>query len=175
MLKLLEFSARGPVLGLSFLLTAILVGAVFPAIPVAGTTLLDLLTEYDRALIQNRILEYGDEWRVMQIWSSLTVDAVFPIIYGLFFIGIAYRLRLGEWGKWLTLPAFLLVGVDYAENLQIATMLLSWPEVSDTRIAIASTTTGMKNVLTQANLLIVLILIVIHTGRWSARQWQRTR
>lgn len=175
MLKLLEFSARGPVLGLSFLLTALLVGAIFPNIPVAGTTLLDLLSSYDRALIQNRILEYGDEWRVMQIWSSLTVDAIFPIIYGLFFVGVAYRLRLGTWGKWLVLPAFLLVGVDYAENIQIATMLLSWPEVSDTRIAIASGTTGVKNALTQVSLLISLGLIVIHTGLWSVRSWQRTR
>ncbi|MGB0920369.1 MAG: hypothetical protein ACPG06_05640 [Alphaproteobacteria bacterium] len=174
MLKLLEFSARGPVMGLSFLLTALLVGAIFPNIPVAGQTLLDLLPAYDRALIQNRILEYGDEWRVMQIWSSLSVDAVFPLIYGLFFIGIAYRLRIGEWGKWLTLPAFLLVGVDYAENIQIATLLLNWPDISDSRIAIASATTGIKNALTQINLLISLILIVKEAGIWSVRSWRRT-
>lgn len=172
-MSILRYAARNEVLAVTFLLNAVLIGLVFPNIPTAGGVLLDLLPSYDRALIDSRIAEYGDQWRVMHIWGSLTVDAIFPIVYGLFFIGLIWRFRIGDWGRWLTLPVFLLIWVDYAENLQIAVMLMNWPNVTDAGIARASLTTGIKGWLVYITLITALVLVVRQTGLSSYRAFRK--
>lgn len=48
-------------------------------------------------------------------WMTLSLDYFYPLAYGGFFAGIAFR-YFGSYGTWLALPALICVPADVAEN-----------------------------------------------------------
>lgn len=58
----------------------------------------------------------SDSQRTVHTWVTGTLDVLYPLVYGAFFIGTAYRF-IPKIGTWLAAPIFILVPVDLAEGM----------------------------------------------------------
>jgi hypothetical protein len=79
----------------------------------AGGILLDTVVSPDEA--RALIAGMSAEQREVHFWVTVLLDAAYPLAYGSFMAGLALRF-FGGWGKWLSVPAFLTMAVDFAEN-----------------------------------------------------------
>ena len=161
MRRYLIFSAKTPVLLLSFIVTALLLLVVFPALPL-GAPLLDTLPGYSPVEARELLARYGPEGRRLYAIASPTLDTLLPLCYVTFFAGAVHRCGLPERRWWLALLP-LLVGVwDLAENLQITLLLLSYPDIADGQIQWASFFTWCKGTVLIPALLLLLVLALIY-------------
>ena len=111
-----------------------------------GGPMLDELQGYDREALTDHLLLYGAAGRSLHQIFTLTLDMVFPLVYGAFFgglLGLAARpfASVARLAPAAVLPVML---VDWTENLQLAALLGGFPDLSDAQIAAASFTTQVK-------------------------------
>ena len=106
-----------------FVLTA-LIGAIFPLL--ANHWQLSLLdTISDPSKVREIIATMSEQQRLAHSWITATLDVVYPIVYGSFFIGCAYAF-CGRFGRALALPFFVLVAVDLVEGMIQILALNGW-------------------------------------------------
>ena len=156
----LEFAARTPVLAGTGAIGLALVAVVFPSLPVGGE-LLDARFGYTFEEAVASMAGYGDDGRRVYAWASLTLDTLLPLSYVGFLGGLCYRLRPND-GLWIL--AFLPVAagaLDLGENVQIAALLVHYPNVSVAQVAFASLTTQLKACAVLTSLGVVAVLAVL--------------
>ena len=110
-----------------------------------GAPMLDMMGPYQRDELVERMLLYGESGRVLHARFTLFLDMLFPLVYGGFFAGLislaSRHIRYGAGGVFAVIAVML---VDWAENLQLLTLLWGFPDLSDAQIAAASATTQAK-------------------------------
>lgn len=110
----LDNIAKTPVLLGLLVATVIFGAALFWVEPWVGGEFLDLLADSDAVLC--RLEEMSESQRDAHRAITLTIDSVYPLLYGAFLIGIVWRLTSANW-RWLVTPAILAVVLDFTENL----------------------------------------------------------
>lgn len=163
---LLFFTRRNVLLASGLLSILAMLGFQWLQLQLGGP-MLDMLRGYQRDQLFDHMLLYGAAGRDWHYVFTLSLDMVFPFIYGALFAGLlglaAQHTRFSLAGL-LVVPIML---VDMVENLQLAAMLSGFPELSDASIARASLTTQIKFYLIQ---LLFIALPVLAAAQWRARR-----
>jgi len=96
------------------LVMTLLMTAAFAAVPsIFGITLIDGLSEPNA--VWKTIEDMSESQRHTHQWLTATLDVAFPLVYGSLFAGAALRF-FGSAGKWLAVPALLVIPVDLVEG-----------------------------------------------------------
>ncbi|MFK7838409.1 MAG: hypothetical protein AB8B60_19540 [Sulfitobacter sp.] len=111
----------------------------------------------------------GEEGRMYYLTRQIPLDTVYPALLALTLVFAVYWFRrdlpeskLARVGPWASVGAAIL---DYAENLGVAAMILSWPNLPDHLVHATSAATVAKSGTTT-----VAVLLVLLTGaNWVAR------
>lgn len=109
-----------------------------------GSLMLDELRGYDRDMLSEQMLLYGESGRALHLRFTLILDTVFPFAYGAFFGGLLILAAKGVFDRAVLAPVIAVILLDLSENMQLALMLLQFPDLGDTQIAMASATTLAK-------------------------------
>ena len=154
--RYLEFVARTPVLIVA-VVAAVVLAASFPMLPIGGE-MLDVRQGYDHDEVMAAMAQYGEAGRRAYIWASASLDSLFPIAAFSLFAGLVFRLRPNE--RLATLALVPIAGAlfDFGENIQIMVMLASYPDISATQVAAASTFTQFKWLAINASFILVIAL-----------------
>lgn len=97
----------------SFVVAIALVFAFQAWTPSVGGELLDRTASVEDSM--SLLAAMTDEQKSSHFWMTLSLDYLFPLAYGAFFAGLALKFP-GRMGIALAIPAFLVFGVDLAEN-----------------------------------------------------------
>ena len=125
--------------------------------------LIDEMWEPDT--IRDYIGGLSPEQKQAHIWTTATLDVLYPLTYGCFFAGMALKF-FGPSGKWLALPGILAIPVDLTEGV-IQVLALSGQEDV---IVHKAWVTPWKLGLFGAAALITLVAVVVALRR----KFQRT-
>ncbi len=116
----MSFITRTPVLWTLFVLTVVIF-VVFGALaPMVGGQFLDMVSkpEDTRAVFD----AMTSSERTVHFWITVLLDTAFPLSFGLFFAGMAWRF-FGKLGPFAAIPGFVVLIVDLTENtLQAITL-----------------------------------------------------
>ena len=155
----------------AFLLVATLFIA-FNNLPIEGE-LLDLKSSYTYEEAVDELETYGSAGRTTYLWVSVVLDTFLPVVYATFFAGLIYRFRVVEGVWWLAfIPVF--AGIwDLAENAQISIMLVSYPEISGSQVAWASTFTYAKHLIGSVYVALAAGLVLIALVRTTIGKLRR--
>ena len=160
MRRYFEFASGTYVLAVTFVATLAFLFLVFPNLPINGE-LLDLKPSYSYDEAMAALKEYGEDGRTVYAWASPTLDTLFPLVYVTLFAGLIYRFRLTE-GLWFLAYLPVISGMfDLLENVQVTAMLISFPDISESQVAWASTATSVKTFLGPIYQLLGLGLLLI--------------
>jgi hypothetical protein len=116
----MSFITRTPVLWTLFVLTVALTLAFGASAPMVGGQFLDMVSkpEDTRALFD--AMTPGE--RSAHFWLTVFLDTAYPLSFGLFFAGMAWRF-FGKLGPFAAIPGFVVLIVDLTENtLQAITL-----------------------------------------------------
>lgn len=111
---------RTPVLWALFVLTVVLTGAFVALAPAVGGQFLDMSSAPadTRAVFETMTASE----RSMHFWLTVLMDTAYPLSFGLFFAGMAWRF-FGKFGPFAAIPGFAVLIVDLTENtLQAITL-----------------------------------------------------
>ena len=115
----------------TFFVLTLLISLMFPL--VADLWRLSLLdTISDPAKVREAIAMMSEDQRLAHSWITATLDVVYPIVYGIFFIGCAYAFY-GRFGQFLAIPLVVLVAADLAEGLVQVFALNDWLDWVDAK------------------------------------------
>lgn len=153
------------------LLALTLVSILFPAIlfPVYGIgdiKLLDLHFSYSPDQVYEHLTALGEEGRSAYTRMALTSDLAFPVIYSLA-LSVALMLVLQKLFppasrfRYLCLFPFLIIIIDWCENLSLAFVTCSFPETVDWVVNSASFFTSLKWTLVVLTVLMLLTAVTI--------------
>ena len=104
--------------------------------------MIDLNLSYGIQDVYDAFNAMGEEGRVINIYSTLILDTVYPILYVSLILG-AYVQLFSKNGYILLIP--ILTGLfDLSENIQLVIMNLSYSTIDESQVALASLTTSLK-------------------------------
>jgi hypothetical protein len=126
-----------------------------------GAPTLDELQGYDQMALREHLLLYGEAGRALHAGFTLSLDMVFPIVYGAFFGGLLALMGPRAWLPFALFPVFGVMILDVAENLQLAVLLYGFPDLTVEQIDSASQTTQAKFMAIQFMLLWLLGLTLL--------------
>lgn len=128
----------------------------------SGEPKLDLRFGYDLTTVQKLLGAYGVEGRSIYIWN-LVADTPFPI-FGAIAVILFALIAFSDpfWQRLLILPPLVFGVTDLIENALLLSIVLGYPSLSPTLIAVTSVITQVKRTAyyTSALELIVSVLIV---------------
>ncbi len=160
MRRYLEFANKTGTLIATALVVVLVLFLVFPNLPVGGE-LLDMKSSYTYQEVMDSMEEYGADGRTIYLLTSTVLDTVFPFVYATFFAGLIYRFRASE-GTWWLAYVPIVGGIwDLLENIQIASMLLAYPEIGETQVSWASTFTYLKHWIGSFYLVVGAVLLLV--------------
>ncbi len=109
--------------------------------------MLDSFFGFNSTDVQNTFDKIGEDGRRNYIYSALTLDTIFPLLYALFFISIL--LKLGETRRLILFVPILTGIIDLIENIQIAWMMsaVTFDDISITQIVYAGIANQCKWIL----------------------------
>jgi len=149
-----KYVSQNKILIIVFILTAVC-GQIFQMLPYnIYENMLDTKFGFDRLEVQHTMNQLGQEGRFVYIFSTFTLDTIFPILYVTFVLGIFYRLNFQKDSIYL-LP--IMAGCfDLCQNIQTSLIMknASTNNMSDVQIIFASYTNQVK-------LLLVFVLLVL--------------
>lgn len=162
-----------------FAIVAAINGFVFPNLArrmgemAGGGTFrpLDLRVGYSAADALSALTVLGDDGRRFYLLVELTVDVLYPIVYGVFFFLLA-RWLLAKvppspvWAERASLLPFAAAGLDLAENALIVALIARYPERMPTVTALANATTAAKFLCLALTVALVLYAVV----RWTVNR-----
>ena len=106
--------------------------------------------------IRDRFNTMGEEGRVINIYSTLILDTVYPILYVSLILGTYVKL-FSKNGYILFIP--ILTGLfDLSENIQSVIMNLNYSTLDESQVTLASLTTSLKW------LFVVLMILILVFG-----------
>ncbi len=112
----------------------------------------------------------GEEGRKAYLFPQLLLDVFYPALFALSYSSLLQWIRQRAnlkpvvWG-WLGVLPFAVCLFDYGENFMVWRMLISYPDLSASWVAVASAFTVVKSVLTSLyflGLLVALMLWIRH-------------
>lgn len=150
-----------------------LVSVLFPAIlfPLYGlgdVKLLDLHFSYSPNQVYEHLAALGEEGRSAYTYMLLTADLAFPVIYSLA-LSVALILVMKKLFppasrfRYLCLFPFLILIIDWCENLILAFVTCAFPESVDWLVISASFFTSLKWTLVALTVLMLLMVVIIWT------------
>ena len=103
---------------------------------------------------------YTAEAKQFGMIFGLVFDTIYPLVYGFLFIVsgcLIFKTKKEQhpWLFYLPLLPLLIIFVDYAENINIASLLYTFPSVSDIRINITSAFSSLKWILVAVETLLL--------------------
>lgn len=132
-----------------------------------GLKLLDMMpTGYDSDYINTLFKTLGDSGREVYLYNQIPVDMIYPLLFGVSYcLMLAYFLnKLNK----LKGPLFylclvpLIAGLfDYLENIGIITMLIKYPNNSQSLMNLTSLSTIVKSMATTVYFLCLMITLII--------------
>ncbi|MFK7876363.1 MAG: hypothetical protein AB8B71_11375 [Paracoccaceae bacterium] len=121
----------------------------------------------------------GAEGRRYYLSYQIPLDTVYPALLALTLVSLMRKFgqdmpthRLVRLGIILSIGAAL---CDYAENLGITAMILSWPDHSAPLVYASSIATLAKSVLTTAAVLVAILIGGLATAKWARRDIETAR
>ena len=116
----MSFITRTPILWTLFVLTVVIFVVFGVLAPMVGGQFLDMVSkpEDTRAVFD----AMTSSERTVHFWITVLLDTAFPLSFGLFFAGMAWRF-FGKLGPYAAIPGFVVLIVDLTENtLQAITL-----------------------------------------------------
>ena len=118
--------------------------------------MIDLKLSYSTQDVYDSFNAMGEEGRVINIYSTLILDTVYPILYVSLILG-AYVKLFSKNGYILFIP--ILTGLfDLSENIQSVIMNLNYSTLDESQVSLASLTTSLKW------LFVVLMILILVFG-----------
>ena len=118
--------------------------------------MIDLKLSYGIQDVYDSFNAMGEEGRVINIYSTLILDTVYPILYVSHILG-AYVKLFSKNGYILFIP--ILTGLfDLSENIQSVIMNLNYSTLDESQVSLASLTTSLKW------LFVVLMILILVFG-----------
>jgi len=155
-----EFANKTGTLIATAVVVVLVLFLIFPNLPIGGE-LLDMKSSYTYQEVMDSMEVYGADGRTIYLWASTVLDTVFPIVYATFFAGLIYRFRASESTWWLAYVPIVGGIWDLLENVQIASMLLAYPEIGETQVTWASTFTHLKHWIGSFYLIVGAVLLLV--------------
>ncbi len=123
--------------------------------------ILDLQFSYSPDSARTYLAEYTPEARDYAIKFGLGVDSFYPIVYTfllVIIIALIYKSPSPQGIFWQHIHLFPLgiLGIDYLENICIASLHFYYPDIADWQIRLASSLTSLK-----WSLVVVVFLLII--------------
>lgn len=156
--RLVERKATWQMTGLLFILFILCLAAFDWRNGVVGETL-ESARSYTPAEANEIFKKMGAEGRTTYALTEITLDLVFPLVYGGLFAILIFRLYSREAARWLLLIPFILVVSDLLENFTAAYLAWSFKEGQQpSPIALAAVTfTVLKGLLFVLSLVLILL------------------
>ena len=120
------------------------------------TNMIDLKLSYGTQDVYNSFNAMSEEGRLINIYSTLILDTVYPILYVSLILG-AYVKLFSKNGYILFIP--IVTGLfDLSENIQSVIMNLNYSTLDESQVSLASLTTSLKW------LFVVLMILILVFG-----------
>ena len=164
--RFIERISSTPMLVYLTLISALFPAVLFPAYGIGDIKLLDLHFSYSPDLVYKHLAALGEEGRSAYTRMALTSDLVFPVVYSLA-LSVALMLVLQKLFppasrfRYLCLFPFLIIIVDWCENLSLAFVTYAFPEPVDWIVNSASFFTSLKWTLVVLTVLMLLTAVTI--------------
>ena len=127
--------------------------------------MIDLNLSYGIQDVYDAFNAMGEEGRVINIYSTLILDTVYPILYVSLILGAYVRL-FSKNGYILLIP--VLTGLfDLSENIQLVIMNLSYSRIDESQVTLASLTTSLKWLFVA--LMILILVFGIFQKKFTVR------
>lgn len=132
-----------------------------------GMKLLDMLpTGYDLTYVNKLFNTLGEDGRKIYLTNQIPVDMVYPFLFGLTYaLVLMYFLKklnlLNTPYLYLSLLPIIVGVADYLENFGIISMLIKYPEITETTIVIISTFSLIKSVSTSLFFIVLIIMLFL--------------
>lgn len=139
---------------------------LFPLYGLGDVKLLDLHFSYSPNQVYEHLASLGEEGRSAYIDMALTSDLAFPVIYSLA-LSVALILVMKKLFppasrfRYLCLFPFLILIIDWCENLSLAFVTYAFPEPLDWLVISASFFTSLKWTLVALTVLMLLTAVII--------------
>jgi len=110
--------------------------------------ILDLHLYYSAEYAYDLIKSYGDYNRERYVIGSATIDMIYPLYYATF-LGLILRFFIDKidsdncW-QYFSLAPYVIMIIDFSENLTIIAMLSMFPDHNDSLAMLASALTSIK-------------------------------
>ena len=104
--------------------------------------MLDLHFNYTSADVFKSFYQMGEKGRYINLYSTLIIDTIYPILYTSLMLG-AYVTLFKNNKKILFLPITVFI-LDIFENINIVYMNITFLNLNETQVMIASTITSFK-------------------------------
>jgi hypothetical protein len=118
--------------------------------------MIDLKLSYGIQDVYDSFYAMGEEGRVINIYSTLILDTIYPILYVSLILGTYVKL-FSKNGYILFVP--ILTGLfDLSENIQSVIMNLNYSTLDESQVSLASLTTSLKW------LFVVLMILILVFG-----------
>ncbi|MGC1507002.1 hypothetical protein [Ketobacter sp.] len=115
--------------------------------------LIDEMSNADQ--IDNHIATMTATQKLAHIWTTATLDVLYPLAYGGLFAGVALK-AFGKAGLWLALPSLLCIPVDLTEGYAQVMLLTGNAEF----MSLKTLTTPIKLALFIAGLVIAIVGLI---------------
>ena len=173
LIKLIENNISGKkVLGL-FILTNVVYGFMLMiTIPKTmefsgGMKLLDMLpTGYNHAYVNELFKSLGENGRITYLTNQIPVDMIYPFLFGLtyclllaFFLKKINKLK-SPFSYFCFLPIIATIA-DYLENIGIITMLVNYPDLTETTVQLTNIFSVLKSISTSIFFIVLLVTLII--------------
>ena len=172
MAHMIKFIEDRRVLMACTILSIVMVMAFRELTQYLGAPMFDTLQSgYDMATVRDFMLIYGEAGRQDYAYATLTLDGVFPFIYGTLAIGLLLKLAAFRVLRALAILPLGLMGLDLYENVQLFSLLMQFPEVTVDAVARASTTTQLKGMAVMAVLGALAVQLLLRVIIAAYRQF----
>ncbi|MCP4188605.1 MAG: hypothetical protein GY763_13460 [Gammaproteobacteria bacterium] len=141
----------------------------------SGMKIFDLSpTGYSFAYATELLQALGESGRDLYLYRQLPVDFIYPGLFAISCCLLLFWLFAKSVNASSSIFYFCLIPVaagffDYLENIFIVHMLISYPDVSELHVYVASTMTILKSVFTTAFFVMLLVGVVLFLRHRTAR------
>jgi len=111
---MIAYLTRGPVLWVLFGLQILIWIGFVLVMHTYDFVLIDEMWDPDS--IRAYIGELSDKQKQVHIWTTASLDVLYPLAYGAFYAGLTMRV-FERFGRWLILPAIAAILVDLTEGV----------------------------------------------------------
>jgi hypothetical protein len=131
-----------------------------------GLKILDMMpTGYDAAYVNELFAKLGEPGRQAYLFGQIPFDLVYPALYGIgFCLLLAWFLKkLEKLNGFLFYFCILPVVAgffDYCENFGIIAMLLKFPEIPASLVAVTNVFSILKSILTTIYFVVLIVVII---------------